>query len=41
MTLRPQVVLELRAGQSIQQCENCRSIIYVEPPPQNVAEEMS
>lgn len=41
MTLRPQVVMELRTSGDIQQCENCRTILYVEELPQNVAEQMS
>lgn len=41
MALRPQVVMELRKGDSIQQCENCRTLIYVEEPPQNVEESMN
>lgn len=41
MALRPQALLELKAADSIVQCENCRTIIYVEEPPLNVEEQMN
>lgn len=41
MMLRPQFMQELRSGGQVLQCENCRSILYIEEQPVDVAGEMN
>lgn len=40
MMLRPQLFQELKSGEDVIACENCRRILYFIPPPVDVAAEM-
>lgn len=40
MMLRPQLYQELRSGGEVIACENCKRLLYVEPPTVDVAAEM-
>ncbi len=41
MTIRPQHMADLRLSPEVLTCENCRRILYVEPQPVNVPQQMS
>ena len=40
LMLRPQLLVEVRSGAAVAACENCRRLLYIPAPPQDVAAEM-
>lgn len=41
MALRPQLLLDVRTGDKLVQCENCRLILFISEAPVDVAQEMN
>ncbi len=41
MTIRPQLLAELRIGAEIRTCENCRRLLYYSEPPMDVEAQMN
>jgi predicted nucleic acid-binding Zn-ribbon protein len=41
ITIRPQYMADLRLNPEVLACENCRRLLYVEPQPIDVSQQMN